>query len=551
MSYNPLPQPANVVVNTGIGTSPVSIANPFPVTGNVSIANTSGNPSLVKYVDSTNIQLDTNERLRVTPGQQQWWYNPTTDKDGDLRFIESFTGTGATSFFVQNLSSVLITSGISSTGSAIRISRRRHKSRPGVSHLYYSNHSFDGPQNNVLKRRGMFTNYNGIFFELGTDLSLIVRRRLVDGTIAEERVARGSFNQDNLDGSGLSGVDISTYNKTTQITSLVSAASSVGISTTEVVWRVGYGVTNPNAFKLGSKVTVTGITSTSYNGCAMVTGIGATSITLSYSNNPTTGSFVGIATNAVMTQTFWHHYQSIFFDFNGNRSSRIRFGLVLPKGQQIIHIFDVADQFGTAYSNAPSIPVRTEIINTGIPDYTPSLTVAGETFNVEAEAELNPGFGVATNNTPTVFAKGGTAEYPIMGIGLRTGEPYQRGDLQFRRLQMFDLGNINPQNAGVLYWRLVLNPTITTTGITTTYIGKASQMLTYAAGATVTDGITLLGGYASQNAPVDISSDLNFLNMGSNIQYTDSDKLVLVVKQLVGGINDAQIVASIDFNENL
>ena len=31
MSYNPLPQPADVVVNTGVSTSPVSFSNPFPV----------------------------------------------------------------------------------------------------------------------------------------------------------------------------------------------------------------------------------------------------------------------------------------------------------------------------------------------------------------------------------------------------------------------------------------------------------------------------------------------------------------------------------------
>jgi hypothetical protein len=31
MSYNPLPQPTNVVVNTGVSTSPVSFSNPFPV----------------------------------------------------------------------------------------------------------------------------------------------------------------------------------------------------------------------------------------------------------------------------------------------------------------------------------------------------------------------------------------------------------------------------------------------------------------------------------------------------------------------------------------
>ena len=37
MSYNPFPQPADVVVLTGIGTSAVSVTNPFPVTGNVAI----------------------------------------------------------------------------------------------------------------------------------------------------------------------------------------------------------------------------------------------------------------------------------------------------------------------------------------------------------------------------------------------------------------------------------------------------------------------------------------------------------------------------------
>ena len=31
MSFNPLPQPADVVVNTGVSTSPVSFSNPFPV----------------------------------------------------------------------------------------------------------------------------------------------------------------------------------------------------------------------------------------------------------------------------------------------------------------------------------------------------------------------------------------------------------------------------------------------------------------------------------------------------------------------------------------
>ena len=59
MSYNPLPQPADVVVNTGVSTSPVSFSNPFPVSlgssnititgevvipGTIEISNDEGNP---------------------------------------------------------------------------------------------------------------------------------------------------------------------------------------------------------------------------------------------------------------------------------------------------------------------------------------------------------------------------------------------------------------------------------------------------------------------------------------------------------------------------
>jgi len=41
------------------------------------------------------------------------------------------------------------------------------------------------------------------------------------------------------------------------------------------------------------------------------------------------------------------------------------------------------------------------------------------------------------------------------------------------------------------------------------------------------------------------------LNMGSNIDYTDSDKLVLVVQEISGGTADGQIVASMNFIEDL
>jgi hypothetical protein len=61
----------------------------------------------------------------------------------------------------------------------------------------------------------------------------------------------------------------------------------------------------------------------------------------------------------------------------------------------------------------------------------------------------------------------------------------------------------------------------------------------------------LFSGYAQATTTVEVQTALNFLNLGSNIDYTDADKVVLVVKQLVGGTDNANIVAAINFIEAL
>jgi hypothetical protein len=67
----------------------------------------------------------------------------------------------------------------------------------------------------------------------------------------------------------------------------------------------------------------------------------------------------------------------------------------------------------------------------------------------------------------------------------------------------------------------------------------------------VSGGIDLVSGYAQSTQQFDVRTALNFVNLGSNIEYTDSDKIVLVVQQLVGGTSDAQLVATINFIEAL
>jgi hypothetical protein len=196
---------------------------------------------------------------------------------------------------------------------------------------------------------------------------------------------------------------------------------------------------------------------------------------------------------------------------------------------------------------------RKEIVNTGQPvNFLPSMTVGGSAVTIETTAEINPGFGVARTATPVVFNKNSNVgdEFAIIGVGIRIGEPYQRADLQVNQLQIVDLGNLNPQNAGIFQWRLVLNPVVTGT-VTTTTVGKATRQLTYAAGSTATGGIDLITGYAQGTFTGDIQTALNFLNMGSNIDYTYSDVVVLMVKLLVGGTDNSSVMGTINYTEDL
>ncbi len=164
---------------------------------------------------------------------------------------------------------------------------------------------------------------------------------------------------------------------------------------------------------------------------------------------------------------------------------------------------------------------------------------------------MNQGLVVSTKNNPEFYTKGGTATHPIFGIALRAGEPYQRSDLQLQGVTFADIANINQQNSGVFFWRLVLNPTIGGTVPASVDVGKSSRMWQYTAATTVAGGTDLLSGYAQSTQQFDIRAALNFVNLGSNIAYDDSDKIVLVVQQLVGGTSDARLVATINFIEAL
>ena len=61
----------------------------------------------------------------------------------------------------------------------------------------------------------------------------------------------------------------------------------------------------------------------------------------------------------------------------------------------------------------------------------------------------------------------------------------------------------------------------------------------------------LIGGYGVSQISEGFPTALNFLNMGSNIDYTDTDKIVVVAKLLNKGTANSSLAATMNFIEAL
>jgi hypothetical protein len=532
------------IVNPSIEISN-DIGNAVPVT----VINPASAVTLVTYADGP--QLDGNRRLRVALPSQTWWYVSSVDKDGDLRYNETFT-TGASSIFVQNIACVTMTSGPSLTGSVIRATRRRFKIRPGVSHQWTGTVNWDGQDVGCVKRLGTFTNFNGMFFELsGADFNVVVRRRLTDGTLADERVNRANFNNDKLDGNGLSQ-----QNWSTVLSGAITAGTNrwpVSIPSDGIVYNTEYTYTNSalSAIKPGAKATISGVTPSGYNGCVGVAAINTATnkLTATYIFDPGTYSSVS---NARIVKTPYHNAHTLFFEFNGGRTAQVHFGINGTGGPTYLHTFDFANQLGLQYESAPALMVRNEVFNYSAMAYNPTMTIDGAAYTIEAESELNPGFIASYNITPVTLVAG--KDQPILGIGLRAGEPFQRGDIQIQEMNIIDTANLSNQNnttQSVIHWKLLLNPGLS--GVpASTNIGKATRQWAYTSTAAVTAaGIELMSGFATSQAPIDTRTSLNFLNLGSNIEYTDADKVILTARLVAAGSSTSTIVGSMNAIEAL
>ncbi len=148
-------------------------------------------------------------RLRVS--------QPYTLFDSQQRYapdnqFDTSTVNGASTSFLTNESSVLMSVDSTTNSQAVRQTFRSMSYQPGKGLLVLATFAMNTPTANIRQRVGYFNTQNGVFFQAnGTTLSMVMRSDSLPtpGTPSDVRtVNQANWNGDKLDGTGASGITL-------------------------------------------------------------------------------------------------------------------------------------------------------------------------------------------------------------------------------------------------------------------------------------------------------------------------------------------------------
>jgi len=188
------------IMNSGAVVSPT---NPLPVS--ISSGSIGGGGIPVTFAAGT---TDAFGRLRVS--------NPFTLFDSQNRYQINdkwdyvTSGGGSTSYDLYG-SLVNLNTSLASGAQVVCETKRVMPYQPGKSLLIYSTFTMCSGQAGQRQRCGYFGAENGIYFEINGTTPTFVLRTNISGVVTEERVAKGSWNVDNLNGTGPSGYTLNDF----------------------------------------------------------------------------------------------------------------------------------------------------------------------------------------------------------------------------------------------------------------------------------------------------------------------------------------------------
>lgn len=179
----------------------VSNTNPFPVL--IFGGNNVTTPVSVNFQTTL---VDAFGRLRVS--------NPETLFDSTLRYTDDSrnwdTSNTANATYAVNANTSMVAMSVDTTNAekVIRQTKRYFHYQPGKSLLILNSFVFAPGKTDLRQRIGYFDTQNGIFIERKDETTYFVKRSYVTGAVVDTPKAQGSWDIDNLDGTGPSGVTV-------------------------------------------------------------------------------------------------------------------------------------------------------------------------------------------------------------------------------------------------------------------------------------------------------------------------------------------------------
>lgn len=216
-TVNATPRGVYTVTNTGTqAVSGTVTANPlgtYTVAGSVT-ANPTGTYTVAGSVTASfstgSGNVDAFGRLRVS--------EPYTIFDSVFRYQDNgmwdtATVTGGSTSYNINQSLVNMNVNTASGAQVVRETFRVMPYQPGKSLLILESFTMNSAKTNLQQRVGYFGTKNGVYFEIDDNDINFVLRDNTTGVVSETRATRGSWNYDNLNGSGPSKLNVTDFSK--------------------------------------------------------------------------------------------------------------------------------------------------------------------------------------------------------------------------------------------------------------------------------------------------------------------------------------------------
>jgi hypothetical protein len=291
----------------------------------------------------------------------------------------------------------------------------------------------------------------------------------------------------------------------------------IGSGQANTVKRVGYFDDNNGIFYQLNGTSLSVVRRTSVSGAAIDTTVSQASWNL----DPLNGSGPsGITLDLTKAQV-------LVIDLQWLGVGRVRLGVDIDGEIIYCHEFLNANSLTSVYMSTPNLPLRYEIVNTGVTAATASLeAICMVAMNESGFNPRGPIFGVDNGIVAKSIA---TTLIPLVRIRLKSTSP--RAGILPIQFSVLTAGNAD------FRYDLRLNPTITGgTGPAWTSANINSHVeFDVASTGTVSGGTTLLSDYASTNIRMSgnqISRGLQLLN--SDLAGTTVDELVLSAQKITG-----------------